>query len=371
MFVSLFKKNKFIILFLYLFFSCLSTISLKANPTFVDGTVVDDQGGDPNTAQERFTTGLSFNNNGTKMFITGTENASANEFTLSTAFDISTRSFVDAFDISGTGANEDGAPTSVKFNDDGTKMFTAGFKQFIKEFSLSTAFDVSTSTFEQIKDLSTELTLNKPKDIEFNADGTKMFILETSSIYVYTLSTAFDISTASYDNYAFSTADYETSLTGFDFNDDGTVMFILGTQNDKVHEYYLSTGFDLTTASHVSSFSINGKDVQPKGMAFNNTGSKMFFLGNENDSVYEYTLVSNYNLKLPTLSSSSPADNATGVSVDANIVLNFSEKVNVDNGNITIHKTSDDSTVATINVTSSNVTAVSYTHLTLPTTPYV
>ena len=61
MFVSLFKKNKFIILFLSLFFSCLSTISLKANPTFVDGTVVDDQGGDANTAQERFTTGLSFN----------------------------------------------------------------------------------------------------------------------------------------------------------------------------------------------------------------------------------------------------------------------------------------------------------------------
>ena len=120
MFVSLFKKNKFIILFLSLFFSCLSTISLKANPTFVDGTVVDDQGEDANTAQERFTTGLSFNNNGTKMFITGTENASANEFTLSTAFDISTRSFVDAFDISGTGANEDAAPTSVKFNDDGT-----------------------------------------------------------------------------------------------------------------------------------------------------------------------------------------------------------------------------------------------------------
>ncbi len=366
MFVSLFKKNIFIILFLSLFFSCLSIISLKANPTFVDGTVVDDQGGDANTAQERYTTGLSFNNNGTKMFITGTENDSVNEFTLSTAFDISTRSFVDAFDISGTGANEDGAPTSVKFNDDGTKMFTAGFKQFIKEFSLSTAFDVSTSTFEQIKDLSTELTLNKPKDVEFNADGTKMFILDTSSIYVYTLSTAFDISTASYDNYAFSTADYETSLTGFDFNDDGTVMFILGTQNDKVHEYYLSTGFDLTTASHVSSFSINAKDVQPKGMAFNNTGSKWFFLGGtDTDKVFEYTLVSDYNLKLPTLSSSSPADNSTGVSVDANIVLTFSEKVNVDNGNITIHKTSDDTTVATINVTSSNVTGTGTSQITI------
>ena len=41
----------------------------------------------------------------------------------------------------------------------------------------------------------------------------------------------------------------------------------------------------------------------------------------------------------PTLSSSTPADNATGVARDANIVLNFSESVTVQTGNITIKKT--------------------------------
>ena len=77
--------------------------------------------------------------------------------------------------------------------------------------------------------------------------------------------------------------------------------------------------------------------------------------------------------------------------MDANIVLNFSENVDAESGNITIKKTSDDSTVETIDVTdtdrvsgtgtsqitvtpSSNFDAkteyyipVSYTHLTLPT----
>ena len=38
----------------------------------------------------------------------------------------------------------------------------------------------------------------------------------------------------------------------------------------------------------------------------------------------------------PTLDSSTPADNATSVEVDADIVLNFSESVDVDSGNITI-----------------------------------
>jgi len=68
---------------------------------------------------------------------------------------------------------------------------------------------------------------------------------------------------------------------------------------------------------------------------------------------------------LPTLSSSVPADNATDVARDANIVLNFSEIVDVETGNITIKKTSDDSTFETIDVTSSNVTGTGTTQITI------
>ena len=58
----------------------------------------------------------------------------------------------------------------------------------------------------------------------------------------------------------------------------------------------------------------------------------------------------------PTLSSSTPADDATNVSSTANIVLTFSENVDVESGNITIKKTSDDSAFETIDVTSNKVT---------------
>ena len=68
---------------------------------------------------------------------------------------------------------------------------------------------------------------------------------------------------------------------------------------------------------------------------------------------------------LPTLSSSSPADNATDVARDANIVLNFSESVDVESGNITIKKTSDDSTVETIDVTSGQVTGTGTSQITI------
>ena len=57
----------------------------------------------------------------------------------------------------------------------------------------------------------------------------------------------------------------------------------------------------------------------------------------------------------PTLTSSDPADDATAVAEGSNIVLNFSESVDVENGDIIIYKTSDNSLVETIDVASNQV----------------
>jgi Ca2+-binding RTX toxin-like protein len=70
----------------------------------------------------------------------------------------------------------------------------------------------------------------------------------------------------------------------------------------------------------------------------------------------------------PTATGFTPADNATGVAVGANLVVNFSEAIQKGIGNIVIKKLSDNSVVETIAVTSSNVT-VSGSQLTInPTT---
>ncbi|MBI4090459.1 MAG: Ig-like domain-containing protein [Candidatus Komeilibacteria bacterium] len=58
----------------------------------------------------------------------------------------------------------------------------------------------------------------------------------------------------------------------------------------------------------------------------------------------------------PTVSTLSPADNATGVSTTTNLIMTFSETVNVNTGNVVIKKTSDNSTVETIDITSGQVT---------------
>ncbi len=66
----------------------------------------------------------------------------------------------------------------------------------------------------------------------------------------------------------------------------------------------------------------------------------------------------------PTASSFSPVDNATGVAVAANLVVNFSEAIQKGTGNIVIKKVSDNSVVETMPVTAANVT-VSGSQLTI------
>ena len=68
---------------------------------------------------------------------------------------------------------------------------------------------------------------------------------------------------------------------------------------------------------------------------------------------------------VPTLSSSVPADNATGVALNSTIVLNFSENVDAESGNITIKKTSDNSTIETIDVTSGQVSGSGSSQITI------
>ncbi|MBA36763.1 MAG: hypothetical protein CMJ10_03145, partial [Pelagibacterales bacterium] len=67
----------------------------------------------------------------------------------------------------------------------------------------------------------------------------------------------------------------------------------------------------------------------------------------------------------PTLVSSVPADDAKDVAIDANIVLNFSESINADDGDIIIYKTSGGTTVETIASTASNVTGSGTSQITI------
>ena len=248
------------------------------------------------SGQERTPTGMAFSNDGAKMFVIGTVGDDINEYTLSTPFDVSTASYagdVERFSVSG----QNQAPQGMAFSNDGAKMFVVDWLgEDINEYTLSTPFDVSTATFDDVV-FSVSEQDPAPRGMAFSNDGAKMFIVgdHENAINEYTLSTPFDVSTATFANVVFSVSMQETTPTGMAFSNNGLKMFVVGWDADNINEYTLSTPFDVSTATFANVvFSVSMQETTPTGMAFSNDGAKMFVIGTVGDHIYEYTLSSVY-----------------------------------------------------------------------------
>ena len=283
--------------------------------------------------QDTVPIGITFNTDGTKLFVVGAIGEDVNEYALSTGFDVSTASFTDAFSV----AAQEAGPAGIAFNTDGTKMFIAGYGgDEVNEYTLSTGFDVSTASYSQNFSVASQETT--PRAVRFNADGTKMFIVGVTgdSVYQYALSTGFDVSTASYTQ-AFSIAGQETEPNGLAFNTDGTKMFVTGETGQDVNEYTLSTGFDISTASFVDSFSVSGQETEPRGITFNTDGTKMFIIGSASDAVNEYSVGStsytNQMDKTQLDAVTDPNHIALSNDLDLSIILNLTSGTTVPSSN--------------------------------------
>jgi hypothetical protein len=163
---------------------------------------------------------------------------------LSTFWDISTASFVRLFSVSA----QDTTPAGLFFKPDGTKMYIVGNTgNDINEYTLSTAWNISSSVF--VQNFSVAAQDSEPRGVSFKPDGTKMYVAGSAnnSVYEYTLGTAWDISTAVYLQ-TFSAAAQDIVIQDIYFKETGTSMYIVGSDSDSVYEYTLSTAWDISTA---------------------------------------------------------------------------------------------------------------------------
>ena len=226
------------------------------------------------SSQSGSNTELAFNNNGTKIYVLG--GTSVFEFSLTTAYDLSTASYSNSsFSVS----SQDGTPTGLAFKSDGTKMYIIGFDNTSAyQYSLSSAFDISTASYDSVSFSLSSQGL-RHQSLAFSSDGTKMYTGENDSdkIYQYNLSTAWNLATASYSNYSFTVSGQLSFPHGLDFSSDGTKMFIHDNGTNAVYQYSLSTAWSITSASYDSvSFSVSAQGTDNNGVVFKPDGTKMY-----------------------------------------------------------------------------------------------
>ena len=163
------------------------------------------------------------------------------------AFAFTDPNHVDDFDFSAF----ETISTTVKFSPDGKTMFVIGVSSdTLRQYSLGTAFDLSSSpTLEQSKIIT--LVQSAPQDIEFNSDGTILYIIGTvgDDIDQWTLSSPYDIGSVS-ETESSKNINIGGDPRGLKFSNDGKKLFIVHQISGaigRVDEYTLTTPYDLDT----------------------------------------------------------------------------------------------------------------------------
>ncbi|MFL2879200.1 MAG: hypothetical protein EVA74_02570 [Candidatus Pelagibacterales bacterium] len=175
-----------------------------------------------------------FNNDGTKMFTSYSNNTGnntddvINEYTLSVPYDISSATYAGASErcavTDGENGSKDRAMLSFSFSDDGMKIFVAQrglngvHNSFVNRLDLTSAFDVSTCVYINEINVDTDLLQNGStsgprvntggrnnlQGLDITNDGTKMFLTMNDrdgnqSVKKYNFATPYDLTTITID----------------------------------------------------------------------------------------------------------------------------------------------------------------------------
>jgi len=194
-------------------------------------------------------------------------------------------------------AGQELTPQGLSVSEDGGVVFIIGNTgDAVFQYTLSAAWDLSSASYVSSLSVASQSETN-PQDLYVSLDGTQLYVIGTTldSVLQYTLSTPWDLSSASYVRQK-SISAQDGVPTGLYFKTDGLKMYVAGNNGDSVYEYDLSSAWDVSTASYVQAFSVATQETAPQAVSFNPDGSKMYIVGGVGQNVLEYDLSSSWDI---------------------------------------------------------------------------
>ena len=297
-----------------IFISVFMNLNVYAAPTFVDDFDVSGVTGTPTT--------VIFNPTGTKMYITGITGGRLAQYSLSTAFDITSTI---TLDVNQNISSREDRAQDAKFNSDGTIVLVLGTSgDGIDSWSLSTPYDINTMT---VSDNTFTHLGGNPRGFDFNNDGTKMFVLQGAGrVDEYSLSTPYDPNTKGSAK-SLTVPAGDSFHQGLKFSSDGKKMFavrgaLAGTPDNSqnnIMEYDLTKAFDISTATLNDIYTTSHSENEfIAGITFNKTGSKMYHVNFNVDEVRQYTLPCSYGV-ISCIDPTSDEDDVASVEVQSEV----------------------------------------------------
>lgn len=239
--------------------------------------------------------GIALSTDGLTLYVSGNTTRGVYQYTLAAPYNLNGATYASK----SASISQSIFVTGVQFSSDGTKMYVGGntggpnYNSAVYQYDLGTAWDVSTASYASKSLVLSTSTLQELEDIWISPAGTRLFMVSGANDKVIraTLSTAWDLSTATIDS-GFAYVGTQTAYPyGLSFSPDQKRMYVTDAVNGYVYQYSLSTAGDLSTVSYTgNSFSTNTQTSGVEAIAFSSNGVRMLVLSDTNNAVYEYGL---------------------------------------------------------------------------------
>ena len=234
------------------------------------------------------------------------------QYDLSTPWDTSTATAVPGFNEQDARDGEPSGIHNVHFSTNGSLVYYVSYNgDTVYQYNMSTPWDLSTTVSSSASEYSNdELTKHKTKSITFNTLGSVMYIGSTGSIYQFSLTTPWDVTTAVYDS---KSKTIPSEIKSISFDPSGTKLYMAsGTYGAAASQYTLSTPWDVSTASLDDTYTVEGivnadsnrsnRTAILSDLFFDSTGTIVYFTDTLR-TVYQYNTLTPWDITDTTVGS--------------------------------------------------------------------
>lgn len=198
------------------------------------------------------------------------------------------------------------SPGGLTFDPTGAYLYQTGAStNRIARYTMSTPYNISSITSNQSYVPGT--VSGSVRGIYFKPDGTAHFFVDsaiTDRVRRYDMSTAWDLTTSSYTSQSNSISSIDTLPAGLFIRDNGTDVYSTGDNNNIITQWQMTTSWDITTLSHVRSFSTSVPDVDPYAVWFKPNGTRMFYVSDSAAKVVQCELSTPWDISSASVSKS-------------------------------------------------------------------
>lgn len=181
--------------------------------------------------------------------------------------------------------------SNIIFKPEGDKMYIGElFGDDIAEYDLSIPWDIQTATF-----LHKFIDTIEVVSFVFRSNGLELIILHLDDITKFHVEEYWNVLTASHFSNSFTPTD--TLLFAVSWKPDGTVFFILdGIGDEKILAYSTQKKHNITGATLIGSFALDGITTNIQGMFWRRDGLRCYIAGVTTNSIIQLNLTTAWNI---------------------------------------------------------------------------